>query len=209
MDWITFICGVVLMISAMVTFRSANRYRKHVGKAVKSNTVIELEAQWEATAVAQDAIIEVHIKRGKQSILIGQTDIHREDFGKTVESLTATAEMRAMEMNSMGIKWDGDRGTMVPVDVADRYKEDRDKFQKQAVELQKSLENVLSPEGFASLVEMYLRKVSPTSEVGTIRVMNNGHPIAEISPDPGRPRLQGPPGWKYGSDSRPRPLHRP
>jgi hypothetical protein len=164
-----------------------------------SHAISAPELEWEAVAVAEDADIRVSIRRGKQSILIGETNIHTEDFSKIVESLNTIAMTRAMEMNSMGIKWEGDTGSMVPVEVADRYKEDRDNFQKQLKDVHKALDNVLTPDGFASLVEMYMHKVSPTSEIGTIRVLNNGHPIAEIPPDPSRPRLQGPVGWQYGS----------
>lgn len=139
------------------------------------------EPTWEATAVSHGEIVQVYVKRGKTSILIGETDIHVEDFDNRVESLTATAEMRAMSLNSMGIKWDGDVGSMIPADVVDRIREDRDKFQKEVKELQDKLNTIMTPEGYGKLTACYLQTVSPKAELGTIRVMNNGHCIAQVT----------------------------
>ena len=204
MDWVGLLGGLWLMFCGLVAYITVNKRKQRQSKS-EPKFIITHELQWEPVAIADEADIRVLIQRGKQSILIGETSIHAADFSKIVESLNTTALTRAMEMNSMAIKWEGDTGTMVPTEVAERYKQDRDNFAKHIKQLEASIDNILSPDGFASMVELYLRKVSPTSEVGTIRVMNNGHPIAEIPPDPNRPRLQGPVGWQYGV----RPSSRP
>lgn len=187
--WIDALIGAgVAFISFRLTIlrlrRKINKPTEYDSKHLPSHAI---EMQWEPTAVSEGATVGVYIKRGKQSILIGETDIHLENFGTTLESLNTTAAMRAMEMNSMGIKWDGDAGTMIPLDVADRYKEDRDKFQKRVKELEKTVDEMTTPEGLGILLKAYLAKVSPKSTLGTIRIVNEGHLLAEIPP--GRPSV--------------------
>lgn len=162
--------------------RTLNRLPAHVPE-----TATPLE--WEAVAISRESTVLVYVKRGSTSILIGEADIQSADLDKETELLTVKAENRAMVLNSMGIKWDGDVGTTVSVEFAQRIADERNVYEKQVIELKQTIEKIIEPDHFAELVQVYLRKVSPETPLGTIRVVNNGHLLAEI-----------PPGARRGSD---------
>lgn len=194
------IIGMWFISLIVFTFIMVKRRQRQDTKQQGAHARQQLEVAqltWEPTAVSQYLEILVYVKRGKTSILMGKTDITAEDFDTQVENLTVLAEKRAMELNSMGIKWDGDVGTMVPSDVANRIAEDRDKNAKRVKELEGHIYNMTQPEGVGLVIREYLQRVSPNVDLGTLRLMNNGHVLVEIPPgDTPAIHKYPPPTWQ-------------
>lgn len=181
-----FILGGILVIFfvAFMTSKTKNHFSRNQLRQDRAGqqAVEASQPTWEATAVSRDTKILVYVQRGKTSIPIGETDVTAEDFDIQVERLTVFSERRAMELNSMGIKWDGDIGACVPAEVANRIAEDRDKNAKRIKELEKLIYDMTQPEGMGLVIREYLQRVSPHVDLGTLRLVNNGHVLVEIPP---------------------------
>jgi hypothetical protein len=180
----TIIVLILILVGAIVMSRIKKHFAKNrsLQDRAGQRAVEAAQLTWEPTAVSQYLEILVYVKRGKTSILIGKTDITAEDFDTQVENLTVLAEKRAMELNSMGIKWDGDLGSMVPAEVANRTAEERDRNAKRIKELESLIHDMTQPEGLSLAVREYLKRVSPHTDLGTLRLVNNGHVLVELPP---------------------------